>query len=67
MKGKNETFLSMFLGSYENISKPPALIEQYRSDFIKPATGSTLNLKLTNDIYTYVLLPGHGVIFRTKR
>ena len=25
MKGKNETFISMFLGSFENTSKPPAL------------------------------------------
>ena len=50
MKGKNSTFLSMFLGSFENISKPSALTEQCWSDFIKPATGSTLNSKLTNVI-----------------
>ena len=50
MKGKNSTFLSMLLGSFENISKPSALTEQYWSDFIKPATGSTLNSKLTNDM-----------------
>lgn len=53
MKVKNETFISMFLGSFENTSKPPALTEQYWSDFIKPATGSTLNSELTNVMLKY--------------